>query len=85
MNGFTPRDQIFAQDYQTAISLVSVGVGLSLVPESVSRVQRPGVTFRPMLGENPGTQLTIQARNDNRLPQVLNFFDAVRDFSGRTG
>lgn len=81
MNGFTPSDQIFAQDYQTAISLVSVGVGLSLVPESVSRVQRPGVVFRSFVGENPGTQLTIHARTDNRLPQVLNFFDTVRNFS----
>ncbi len=80
MNGFIPRDQVFAQDYQTAISLVSVGVGLSIVPQSVSRVSRPGVFFRPFTGENPGTQLTIQARLDNRRPQVVNFFDVLRRF-----
>ncbi|AJE45833.1 LysR substrate-binding domain-containing protein [Celeribacter indicus] len=80
MNGFTPRDQAFAQDYQTAISLVSVGVGLSVVPRSVSQVSRPGVTFRPFTGENPGTRLTIHARLDNRRPHLLNFFEILRRF-----
>ncbi|MCV0381440.1 LysR substrate-binding domain-containing protein [Nitratireductor sp.] len=75
MNGFIPRDLVFAQDYQTAISLVSVGVGLCLVPESVSRVSRPGVTFRRFTGHNPGTRLTICARRDNQLAHVTNFFE----------
>ncbi|MHC9237069.1 LysR family transcriptional regulator [Pseudooceanicola sp. 502str34] len=81
LNGFTPRNQAFAQDYQTAISLVSVGVGLSVVPRSVSQVSRPGVAFRPFTGENPGTRLTIHARLDNRRPHVLNFFDVLRRFT----
>ena len=29
--GFIPRSQVLAQDYQTAISLVSVGVGIGIV------------------------------------------------------
>ena len=78
MNGFIPRDQVFAQDYQTAISLVSVGVGLCMVPESVSRVSRPGVVFRRFDGHNPGTRLTICARRDNRLAHVTNFFTVTQ-------
>ena len=31
--GFMPKSPVMAQDYQTAISLVSVGVGMSLVPD----------------------------------------------------
>ncbi len=85
MNGFTPRDQVLAQDYQTAIALVSVGVGLSVVPRSVSQISRPGVFFRPFEGENPGTRLTIQARLDNRRPQVMNFFDLLRKFVRTSG
>jgi LysR family transcriptional regulator, benzoate and cis,cis-muconate-responsive activator of ben and cat genes len=34
---FIPKSQVLAQDYQTAISLVSVGVGIALVPKSVSQ------------------------------------------------
>lgn len=77
---FEPAAMELAQDYQTAISLVSVGVGISVVPESVSRTSRPGVFFRDYTGHNPGTALTIHARRDNQAPQVKNFFDVTRKF-----
>ena len=62
-----------AQDYQTAISLVSVGVGVALVPESVSQSRRPGVVFRGYAGNNPGTALSLNYRRDNRTPHLFNF------------
>ena len=76
--GFAPADVIEAQDYQTAISLVSIGVGVSIVPASVAEATRPGVFFRQYDGPNPGTALSIHARIDNRSPHVMNFFDLVR-------
>lgn len=79
--GLKPRDTVFAQDYQTAISLVSVGVGISIVPESVSSTQRPGVFYRPYEGYNPGTGLSAHARRDNRKPHVMNFFDIVEKYT----
>lgn len=79
--GFEPKKLELAQDYQTAISLVSVGVGISVVPKSVSQSSRPGVCFRDFKGFNPGTGLTIHARRDNRAPQVMHFFDVTRKFS----
>ena len=72
-----PAETIFAQDYQTAISLVSVGVGVSIVPRSVSTALRPGVVFTDYVGANPGTALSVVARRDNTQPQVMNFFKAV--------
>lgn len=78
--GFTPTKQELAQDYQTAIALVSVGVGISIVPESVSQTVRPGVFYRPYEGYNPGTSLTIHARRDNQSSQVMRFFDLARKF-----
>jgi len=82
--GFEPADIVLAQDYQTAISLVSVGVGLSLVPESVSGTQRAGVRYRKYVGNNPGTSLTVHARLDNRSPHVMNFFDIVRRYAKKS-
>lgn len=79
--GLKPRETVFAQDYQTAISLVSVGVGISIVPESVSSTQRPGVFYRPYEGYNPGTGLSAHARRDNRKPHVMNFFDIVEKYT----
>ncbi|MGA0543102.1 LysR substrate-binding domain-containing protein [Neotabrizicola sp. VNH66] len=79
--GFKPAGLELTQDFQSAISLVSVGVGLSVVPESVSRTTRPGVIYRPYSGHNPGTGLTVHARLDNRAPQVLNFMETTRKFA----
>jgi len=79
--GITPRETIFAQDYQSAISLVSVGVGLSIVPESVSTTQRPGVFYRAYTGFNPGTGLSAHARRDNAKPHVLNFFKIIETYT----
>lgn len=78
--GFEPTATELAQDFQTAISLVSVGVGISVVPSSVARTQRPGVFYKKYIGTNPGTALTLHARRDNRAQQVMNFFDLARKF-----
>lgn len=83
--GFTPVDLIEAQDYQTAISLVSVGVGVSIVPASVAEASRPGVFFRPYEGPNPGTALSVHARIDNRSPHVMNFLELVRKNARKSG
>ena len=79
--GVKPGGLELTQDFQSAISLVSVGVGLSVVPESVSRTTRPGVIYRPYVGHNPGTALTVHSRLDNRAPQVLNFMEITRKFT----
>ena len=78
--GFEPKDAVFAQDYQTAISLVSVGVGMSVVPQSVSQTQRAGVVYRTYDGTNPGTALSVNARLDNRSPHIINFFEIAKLF-----
>ena len=72
---------VMAMDYQTAISLVSVGVGVSLVPESVSRTQRAGVSYRRYVGPNPGTALSVNYRQDNRSPQLRSFLDIARRYA----
>lgn len=78
--GFEPAAMELAQDFQTAISLVSVGVGICVVPQSVAQTTRPGVFYRRYTGTNPGTGLTIHARRDNQSPQVMNFLDIARKF-----
>ncbi|VDC22638.1 HTH-type transcriptional regulator BenM [Pseudogemmobacter humi] len=85
--GVKPGNLELTQDFQSAISLVSVGVGLSVVPESVSSTTRPGVVYRHYQGHNPGTALTVHARLDNRAPQVVNFLETTRKFvrAGQSG
>lgn len=78
--GLLPDSVELAHNLQSALSLISVGVGVGLVPQSVSEVGVPGVVFRPYRGFNPGAQLTAYARRDNRAPQVIQFFDVTRKF-----
>jgi len=79
--GFIPNSQVMAQDYQTAISLVSVGVGISVVPKSVSQSERPGVAYRSYEGRNPGTSLSLNYRRDNRMPHLFNFLKIAQTFA----
>ncbi|MEW6642114.1 MAG: LysR family transcriptional regulator [Pseudomonadota bacterium] len=82
--GFIPKSPVMAQDYQTAISLVSVGVGISLVPMSVSQSPRHGVAYRSYVGNNPGTALSLNYRRDNRTPHVFNFLKIAQQFARRS-
>jgi len=79
--GGEPARTDLAQDVQSALSLVSVGAGIAVVPQSVSEAGRPGVIFRPYEGYNPGIRLTVHARLDNRAPQVMRFLETTRTFA----
>ena len=46
--GATPHIGQEAIQMQTIVNLVSAGMGLAWVPESVTQLQRPGVVYRPV-------------------------------------
>ncbi|MBI3369458.1 MAG: LysR family transcriptional regulator [Burkholderiales bacterium] len=46
--GATPRIAQEAIQMQTIVNLVSAGMGVAWVPQSVTRLQRPGVVYRAM-------------------------------------
>ncbi len=49
--GLTPQVAQEAIQMQTLVSLVSAGIGVAWVPETVTHLQRPGVVYRRMAGE----------------------------------
>ncbi|AVO37487.1 LysR substrate-binding domain-containing protein [Pukyongiella litopenaei] len=81
--GFIPDSEVLAQDYQTAIALVSVGVGVSVVPQSVSQSARHGVVFRPYDGYNPGTAISLAVRRDNQSVHTNQFVTIAQRFARR--
>lgn len=52
--GRTPRIAQEAIQMQTIVNLVSAGLGLAWVPDSVRQFQRPGVVYRQVTGKNAG-------------------------------
>lgn len=79
--GFIPYKEVLAQDFQSAISLVSVGVGIALVPRSVSLSPRHGVAYRDYVGHNPGTTISFAMRQDNQGVHSQNFASLARSFA----
>jgi DNA-binding transcriptional LysR family regulator len=62
--GFRPRVAQETMDLQTALSLVSAGVGVALVPASVERSQRHGVVYRQLSPPRPHSTLTLCYRRE---------------------
>lgn len=81
--GFSPDIAQETMEIQTALSLVSVGAGVSLVPEATSEAQLNGVAYRPILGDAPQTQLSLAYRRDNRSAVVAAFCAVARARRGR--
>ena len=61
--GRTPRIAQEAIQMQTIVNLVSAGLGLAWVPDSVRQFQRPGVVYRQVPGKQaqavPGCETTL--------------------------
>jgi len=63
---------------QTIVSLVSAGMGLALVPQSVSNLMRPGVEYRALADPTPRVDTGIAWRRDNPSPVLQGFLELLR-------
>lgn len=74
---------------QTIVNLVSAGLGVAWVPESVRQFQRSGVVYREVLaaqtdlgkivGAMPGCETSLVWRHDGVSPTLARFVDFVRE------
>jgi DNA-binding transcriptional LysR family regulator len=76
--GITPEIGQQAIQMQTIVSLVSAGMGLALVPQSVSNLMRPGVEYRALHDASPQVETGLAWRRDNRSPVLLGFLELLR-------
>ena len=65
--------RVFSQDVQTALSLVAIGEGFCIVPESVRSAQRTGVRFLDISPPLGITELSVNYRIDEQGVHVHNF------------
>ena len=72
-SGFEPNVIQEAQWMQTILSLVSAGMGVTLLPENVLSLQRQGVVYRGLLDEMPTLEMAAVWSRD-RTSAVLNTF-----------
>lgn len=81
-HGFEPRVRLETHLQQTIVNLVAEGLGVSLVPQSMSKMQLPGAVFRPVSAARLVEQGVIwAASNDN--PCLTSFLTCARAFAER--
>jgi DNA-binding transcriptional LysR family regulator len=85
--GFEPQVAQEVHQVHTMIGLVGGGIGVALVPRSVSRLNLEGVAYRPLEGEDATVAELIAAWPLDRETPVLRRFLAVARAvaSGRSG
>jgi DNA-binding transcriptional LysR family regulator len=71
--GFKAPLRIWCMDLQTALSLVAVGEGVCIVPESVANAPRKGMKFLNIEPEIARTELSLNYRLDEQGVHVKNF------------
>lgn len=77
--GFIPRMTPPSTNVVTATLLAGVGVGVSLVPESMTYVHLPGVIYRPLsVDDTYSMDLHCFYLKNNRSPLLTSMLDIVR-------
>ncbi|MES2017113.1 MAG: LysR family transcriptional regulator [Pseudomonadota bacterium] len=76
--GITPEIGQEAIQMQTIVGLVSAGMGIALVPQSVSNLMRPGVEYRALRDATPQVETGLAWRRDNTSPVLQGFLDLLR-------
>ena len=75
--GLTPQVAQEAIQMQTIVNLVSAGIGIAWVPETVTRLQRPGVVYRRLAGAALKAETSLIWR-EPASPVVQRFVEQVR-------
>lgn len=76
--GFEPLIGPQGRDFMTIASMVSVGLGVALVPQSVQCIQLPNVVYRPLSGTTPMAELAVAYRRGDSSAAVRHFISLSR-------
>ena len=77
--GFSPRLGQEAPRITSALSLVAVGLGITLVPACMQRMTMDGIAYRRLKGTaQPKAVLNLASRRGNSSPVVRNFVNLAR-------
>lgn len=78
-SGFSPRVGQEAPRIVSTLNLVAAGLGVSIVPASLQRMQMDGVAYRRLTGTaQPRAPLRLALRRHDTAPAVRRFLDLVR-------
>ena len=77
--GLTPTIGQEAIQMQTIVGLVSAGMGIALVPQSVSNLKRPGVIYHALPAMPGMVEIVIAWRKENSSPVLKTFLALLKN------
>ncbi|MFM0200583.1 LysR family transcriptional regulator [Paraburkholderia fungorum] len=83
--GLAPRIGQEAIQMQTIVSLVSAGMGVALVPQSLRNLRRTGVVYRPLCESVPTIETGLVWRTAEVSPVLAGFIEIVRAHAAGAG
>ena len=78
LTGVVPHIIQEAQNEDTMLSLVSVGMGVAVVTYAIPWRQPVGVLFKPVADLEVSTRMDLVWRRNSALPALARFVDTVR-------
>ncbi|WP_030680917.1 LysR substrate-binding domain-containing protein [Streptomyces cellulosae] len=82
--GFSPRCAPPVRDFIAALTMVGGGLAVALVPDSLRRVQIPGVAYRPLADVALTTSLVGAFRRGETSPAVRGVIRRLREAAAAT-
>lgn len=76
--GFNPKLGPQGRDFVTIASMVSVGLGVALVPRSVRCIQLPSICYRPLSDVDVRAEMAVAFRQGDASMVVRDFIAATR-------
>ena len=80
--GFSPRIVQEARTTPTIVSLISCGMGVSILPSSLKSLQRSGVVYRPLQRPSPTTDMAVIWRPADESPTLRSFLKIIWEVAG---
>jgi DNA-binding transcriptional LysR family regulator len=83
--GFSPQVRQYANDLQTVIWLVAVGIGIAVVSAGLSNLARRSVVYRPLRPRGPMVEMVVAWRREAALPALDAFLEVTRRIARQKG
>jgi DNA-binding transcriptional LysR family regulator len=78
-HGFTPRTVQEATQSHAVVGLVSAGIGVALVPDSIQSTRVRGVEYRPLQEKSPPVATALAWRREDASPALAAFRRTARE------
>jgi len=77
--GFLPNIVQETPQWPTAVRLVESGLGITITPASVSKLETMGVVFRPINAKGAFTEISLGYRNEPLMPTAAVFVKVAKE------